>query len=131
MARKTANERHALSGLLRFREFSDGMLYAPANPVCNVVPLLASHFAARLPKERWVIHDVNRREGVFYEKGKALLVHIDGRTYSSGDLSEKERAFSSLWKTFYKTVAIESRHNEDLCKQNMPKRYWPWLVENP
>ena len=67
MARKTANERHALSGLLRFREFSDGMLYAPANPVCNIVPLLASHFAARLPKERWVIHDVNRHEGVFYD----------------------------------------------------------------
>ncbi|MFR0062773.1 MAG: DUF4130 domain-containing protein, partial [Megasphaera micronuciformis] len=44
---------------------------------------------------------------------------------------EKERAFSSLWKTFYKTVAIDSRRNEELRRQNMPKRYWPWLVENP
>ena len=60
MARKTGNERHKLLGLLRFRELSDGMLYARLAPSCAVVPLMAPHFVSRFPEERWVIHDVRR-----------------------------------------------------------------------
>lgn len=72
MARRTGNERHKLLGLLRFRELSGGLLYAPVAPTCCVVPLMAPHFAARLSQDAWVIHDVKRGFAVVYDKKSYL-----------------------------------------------------------
>jgi len=34
-----------------------------------------------------------------------------------------------LWKKYFKSMAIEERKNLKLQQQNMPKKYWKYLVE--
>lgn len=127
-ARRTGNERHKLLGLIRFRELSDGVLYSRINPVCNVVPVMAPHFAARMANERWVIHDVRRHTGVYYDGSKLTLVEIP-KTLGTVDVSADESRFAALWKQYYKTIAIAERRNERIRQQYMPKRYWTYLIE--
>lgn len=129
MARKTGNERHKLLGLLRFRELSDGLLYARLAPTCHVVPLMAPHFAARYPEERWVIHDVRRRLGVLYEKHELTLIEIP-QTLQELSLSQDEAGFNRLWQMYYRTIAIPARRNETVRRSFMPEKYWPWLIED-
>ena len=43
--------------------------------------------------------------------------------------SEDEIKFQSLWKTFFKSVAIKERTNPRLQMQFMPKKYWKDLTE--
>lgn len=44
---RVGQERHRLTGFLRFRETANGVFYAPCSPDNDVVELLMPHFAAR------------------------------------------------------------------------------------
>lgn len=127
-ARKTGNERHTLLGLLRFQELADGMLYGRINPTCCVVPVMAPHFMKRLANETWVIHDVRRHLGVYYQQGQAELVEIP-KTLAQVDVTADERKFAQLWQRYYQSIAIGERRNERLRRQYMPKKYWPYIGE--
>ncbi len=124
--RKTVSrEFDRMMGFTRFRELRDGSLFARIGPKCNLVPLLAGHFADRFPEERWTIYDENRR---------MLAYHIPnyGWNLMQGDLSRylPEEAFSEeqeymedYWKTFFETIAIEARKNPRHQQQMLPKYY--------
>lgn len=127
-ARKTGNERHKLLGLLRFRELEGGMLYGAVAPSCCVVPVMAPHFLRRLPQEEWVIHDVRRRFGVYYDRRSLTIVEIPHASDRPG-LSPDEEQIAVLWQQYYRTIAISQRRNEKLRRQFMPKKYWKYLIE--
>lgn len=127
-ARKSSNERHKLLGLVRFRELSDGMLYCPIAPTCCVVPVMAPHFAKRLSNERWVIHDIKRHMGVYYDRHTLTMVEIP-QTKQPIHTSDDEAGFAALWQRYYQTIAIAERRNETVRRSFMPKKYWPSLIE--
>ena len=127
-ARKTGNERHKLLGLARFQELKGGMLYCPLAPTCCVVPVMAPHFVKRLGSEEWVIHDRQRRIGVYYDRHEAVLVDIPKVLQRVG-VSAQEEEFAALWKQYYRTIAIAERRNDPLRRQFMPKKYWPYIIE--
>lgn len=129
-ARKAGNERHKLLGLLRFRELANGMLYAQISPDCDVVPVMAPHFVKRLTGEKWVIHDVKRAFGVYYDSHDLTIVQIP-RTEQALALSSDEDAFAALWQKYYHTIAIRERTNHKLRRSYMPMKYWKYLIENP
>jgi len=127
-AARTGNERHRLLGLLRFRELQGGLLYGPVAPDCCVVPVMAPHFVKRLPAEAWVLHDVKRNMGVYYDRHSVTIVDIPRPSHSI-ILSEAEPMFEELWSRYYGTISIAERANPSLRQQFMPKKYWPWLIE--
>lgn len=149
-AGKVAGESHRLKGLLRFRELADGSLYAPVTPDANVVLTLGWHFRRRLAGERWVIHDLRRSLGVFWD-GKRLdacevtagpAVAVDPAVPENGtaalSLAEsagvyhvREARVQQLWRGFFAHVAIPERINPVLQRRCMPRRYWAHLVEKP
>lgn len=129
-ARKTGNERHKLLGLVRFRELEDGSLYSMVAPDCCVVPVMAPHFVKRLAGERWVIHDVKRGLGVYYDQHDLSIVQIP-QVAQDIPLSFQEKAFSTMWQQYYHTIAIKERSNPTLRRSFMPKKYWKYLIEIP
>ena len=121
-------EVHRLKGFLRFRETENGVLYAPCSPDNDVVDLLTPHFRARLNGLAFVIHDVKRWIAVLCDGKERQIVRAQKAEIV---LSQKEEAFSLLWKRYYQTVNIESRKNLKQQKNYMPVRYWSMLVEAP
>lgn len=125
--RKVSNERQKLLGLMRFGELENGMLYAMIKPSANVVPLVAAHFADRLRNENWVIHDVKRGIGAYYDGKQIVLVEIvksQVPTYGKDELE-----FRRLWQEYYRHIGIKERKNNQLRQSFMPKKYWQYLVE--
>jgi probable DNA metabolism protein len=125
---KVTNECHRMLGFVRFKSIAN-MYYSTIEPDHNILGLIASHFSARLPNENWIIHDVKRSLAVFYNKREWILTPFTIENINNFTIKEEPELYESLWKDFYKTIAIADRINPGYQKRNMPQRYWKHLTE--
>ena len=124
--RKTVTrEFDRMMGFTRFAELKDGSLFARIGPKCNLVPLLAGHFADRFPGERWTIYDENRHLMAYHipNMGWNLMKGDLSRYLPDDSLSEEQEDMEVYWKTFFETIAIEARKNPRCQQQMLPKYY--------
>lgn len=125
-ARKVGWEIDKMYGLLRFKACADGVLYAPFEPDCDIVDLIAPHFAERLKNEKFIIHDVKRRKAFLYNGKECMTAPLDKAEIY---LSDDEESFASLWKKYYESINVAMRPHEKQMKGSMPVRYWKYLPE--
>lgn len=131
-SRKILREYHRYLGLIRFRQLSDGVFYAPIEPDGNLLPLLPAHFLDRFPDQRWIIHDVKRGTALLYDGKTIEMVQIlETPEHSDGDklFSSEENLYTRLWRRYYDSIGIENRRNLRLRMQFMPKKTWKYLPE--
>lgn len=126
LAFKVMTEMQRFLGILRFKKLKSGIFYACYEPDHNITMLMTDHFAERLSDEPWIIHDLKR--GIF------ALYDTEEVVFSTGlppfiDEACDEEEFETLWKRYFKTIAIESRYNPKLQKSFIPRRYWKHLIE--
>ena len=124
--RAMRNEAHLLLGFVRFSDYG-GTLVSVITPKNHVLPILASHFRSRMPRESFLIYDRTHREGVLYRPGRLLFLPMESFTPPPPDQTEAE--YRALWRRFYHMVAIESRENPKCRASHMPKRYWGNMTE--
>jgi probable DNA metabolism protein len=125
--RRLEFEVHRLLGFVRFRQVEGGIFYSAISPDNNVLELIAPHFAERLADQMWIIHDVKRELAALYNMKNWMISE-----FSVCDVprdTREERQYAGLWKEFFNTLAIQSRHNPRLQRQFMPRRYWDHLTE--
>jgi len=127
LAAKVGRERHLLLGIVRFRLLQNNIYYAPVEPQYNTACLLAKHFADRMADQIFVIHDVKRSYGVFYDKTKWFMSNINIK--EDIVFHEKELFYQELWKQYFDSITIKSRINPKLQSNFLPKRYWKYLIE--
>ena len=99
---------------------------------------MVDHFRDRLGDQRWVVYDVGRSYGFYFDGQEVRHVTfaddspvvrlVDGRL--DEELMDKdERLFQQLWKTYFKAICIKERWNPRKHRQDMPVRYWKYLTE--
>lgn len=130
MRRSVTNEAHMFREILRFHDTKDEILVAKIHPKNQVLSLLAEHFTDRFPGENFVVLDEVHELGLFHEKDKQwylapLELEILELIWAHRESTEYEK----LWKTFFKTIAIDERRNYK-CQRNMcALRYRDYMVE--
>lgn len=135
VSRKVHREKHRMEAFVRFQLTKDQLYYAVIQPDYNVLPLIMKHFKDRYADQRWLIYDVIRKYGIYYDLHKVSEVSIDfnfdcnDESSFAGIYNEEENLYQVLWKQYFKSVNIEARKNTRLHIQHMPKRYWKYLVE--
>lgn len=129
MKKRMLGESHRLKGLLRFIEIENNLFYASIHPDNNVIENLGQHFIRRLPTQNFIIHDKNRNIAFIYNTKEYEI--IDSSNLCLPSISEEEKKYQELWKTFFKTISIKERTNPKLQMQYMPKKYWKDLIELP
>ncbi len=127
MRKKTLSEAHKLKGLLRFIEIGNNVFYASIHPTHNVLENVGHHFIKRLPTQNFIIHDKNRNIAFLYNTNEYVI--RDASSLLLPNISEEEKKYQMLWKTFFDTIAIKERTNPRLQMQFMPKKYWQDLTE--
>lgn len=127
MAKSSVCEAHQYKGFLRFSDYGD-FLGAVIEPKNQVLPLLQNHFCQRYPEESFIIYDKTHRGALLYQQHRAQYVRLE-QAPQFPQVSEEERAFQQLWKTFYRTIAIQARENPQLRRSNCPMRYWGQMTE--
>jgi probable DNA metabolism protein len=134
--RLVTREAERMRMFVRFQKTADGIFFAPIEPKYNVLSLVADFFTDRFGDQKWVIYDVKRSYGIYYDLQKTEEVafgHLDF-DLQSGKLRDAQAAadeqlFQSLWKSYFKSIAIKERMNPKLHQQHLPKRFWRFLPE--
>ncbi len=134
IAKKVEREKHRMEAFIRFKHTADNIFYCSIDPDFNVLPLIVNHFKNRYADQKWIIYDLKRKYGLFYDLYQVEEIKIDAslanlKQPASGVLNEKEELYANLWKDYFKSTNIESRKNTKLHVQHVPKRYWKYLTE--
>lgn len=118
---------HKMSGFLRFEELEDGTLYAKVESKYNLVYSLGHHFSKRFNNQNYIIHDV-QRELVFLHSQEFVGIR-EVHAFHMPTLSQDEQKFKKLWRSFFESVAIQSRKNTKLQQQLVPLIYRTYMNE--
>ena len=129
LSRQVSRETHRLQGLIRFQELENGLLYSRFEPDFHQTPLLAFHFAGRLPSNPWMLHDLKRELAACWDTRQWTLHDLPA--VEMPDLPIKETDFQQLWKTYFSHIAVRQRNNPRVQRSFMPKKYWKHLIEKP
>jgi len=137
MDRSVNRERHRMKAFIRFQKTADGIYYCPIEPDFNVLPLIIAFFKNRYADQQWIIYDVKRKYGVYYDLQKVeeityefvSAVNKSQITLPAEVLDTKEELASLLWKDYFNSTNIPARKNMKLHIQHVPKRYWKYLNE--
>jgi probable DNA metabolism protein len=135
IARMAEREKHRMEAFIRFKKTADGLFYCGIDPDFNVLPLIVNHFKNRYADQRWIIYDIRRRYGLYYDLETVAEVTFDlspeknWQTASAEHLDVEESAYAALWKTYFKSTNIAARKNTKLQVRHIPKRYWKYLTE--
>lgn len=127
ISRLVGKERHRITGILRFKKIKEEILYARVEPDHNIIALVAPHFKERLKGENFIIHDTKREIGVFYNKKEWIVKDIE--RLDPFLVKDSEEIYEDLWRTYFKSISIQTKTNPKLQKRNMPMRYWKYLTE--
>jgi len=113
----------------------DDIYFANVEPDFDVLPLISKHFRNRYADQQWLIYDVKRRYGIFYNIERVEIISLDlseihfNRTRKSKTFTENEYEYQELWNNYFQSTNIKSRINRKLHTQHVPKRYWKYLSE--
>ncbi len=135
LAHKVAREGLFLVQFVRFQKAGDDTYFAPVSPKYNALPLTIEHFADRFADQKWLIYDIRRRYGYYYDLQKATEVTLqDDGHLLDGKLDEKlmaedEKLFQEMWRGYFKAMTIKERINPKLHRQHLPRRFWKLLTE--
>jgi probable DNA metabolism protein len=128
IARHVSHEAHKYKGFVRFREVTEGFLYASIEPEADILMLIAPHFAGRVGDRPWMIHDLRRRQAAVFDLRSWRLIRDIELTGEPG-VTADEHTFATLWQRYFQHHAIAERHNPKLQQKHVPLRYRKHLPE--
>ena len=138
--RRVLHEQLRMKQFTRFQKAKDGTYLAVVSPDHNVLSLITHHFQDRFNDQPWLIYDAKRHYGYYYD-GSAEPIHITFEDESAVPfdltngklddevLSENDKIFQDLWRTYFKAICIKERMNPKKQLSDMPRRYWKYMTE--
>ena len=138
--RRVLHEQLRMKQFIRFQKAKDGTYLSVVSPDHNVLSLITHHFQDRFNDQPWLIYDAKRHYGYYYD-GSAEPIHITFEDESAVPfdltngklddevLSENDRIFQDLWRTYFKAICIKERMNPKKQLSDMPRRYWKYMTE--
>lgn len=135
IATMVEREKHRMEAFVRFQHTAEGIFYCCIDPDFNVLPLIKNHFKNRYADQQWLIYDVRRHYGIYYDLEKVEEISFSPADEKklwrpeAGKLSVQEDLYVTLWKNYFKSANIAARKNSKLHVRHVPKRYWKYLSE--
>ena len=135
IAKSVGREKHRMEAFVRFKLTKDDFYFANIEPDFDVLPLISKHFKRRYADQKWMIYDLKREYGLFYDLDKVDLIQMslpedfDTTKTSTDYFANEELEFQTLWQDYFESTNIPSRKNMKLHIRHVPKRYWKYLSE--
>ena len=146
ICRRVLHEQLRMKQFVRFQKAKDGTYLAVVSPDHNVLPLVVDHFEDRFRDQAWLIYDAKRHYGFYKDASgggkrpeRAIRISFEDEAKVPFDLangklnddvlSENDRLFQELWRTYFKAICIKERMNPRKQLSDMPRRYWKYMTE--
>ena len=134
LTKSVGREKHRMEAFIRLEQLKDGIYFAKIEPDFDVLTLIINHFKNRYQDQKWLIYDLRRKYGVYYDLQNIEIVTMDLdlkliENKSEEVFSESEISYQKLWWEYFDHTNINERKNTKLHVQHVPKRYWKYLTE--
>lgn len=134
LTKSVGREKHRMEAFIRFELLKDGIYFAKIDPDFDVLTLIMNHFKNRYQDQKWLIYDLRRKYGIFYDLESVAIVSLDIdlnliENKSTDIFSDTEIEYQKLWWEYFDHTNIKERKNTKLHLQHVPKRYWKYLTE--
>lgn len=133
LTKSVGREKHRMEAFIRFEQLKDGIYFAKIDPDFDVLTLIIPHFKNRYQDQKWLIYDLRRKYGVYYDLETVTIVTLDLDAILSKNIdnlySDSEINYQKLWSEYFDHTNIKERKNLKLHVQHVPKRYWKYLTE--
>ena len=135
IARKVGREKQRIEAFSSFQLTKDDIYFAIIEPDYDVLPLISKHFRNKYNDQEWLIYDVKRGYGIFYNREHIALISLDlseihsNRTQKSKAFTSSDYGCQELWNNYFQNTAIKARINRKLRTQQVPKDYSKYLSE--
>ena len=134
LTKSVGREKHRMEAFIRFELLKDDIYFAKIDPDFDVLTLILTHFKNRYQDQKWMIYDLRRKYGVFYDLKTIEIVTMDLdikllNAKNSQVFSDVEIEYQKLWWEYFDHTNIKERKNTKLHLQHVPKRYWKYLTE--
>lgn len=134
IVKSVGRETHRMKAFVRFIKLADDSYFAHIEPDFNVLPLIINHFKNRYTDQRWMIYDLRRNYGIYYDLNNVEFFFPTSEMRErllkpSEFLHDEELQFENLWRNYFRSTNIRERKNPKLHLQHLPKRYWKYLTE--
>lgn len=112
LGKKVADERYRILQFMRFQKTTEGIYYGAMEPLYDVFPLTIRLFRDRFADQKWLIYDVKRHYGYYYD-GKEVneitfadpkQTHLLTGKLDESLLDKNEKLFQTLWKSYFKSI---------------------------
>ncbi len=134
--KKVSFEAMRMLQFVRFQKTKDNIFFAVIEPQFDVIPLIISHFKSRFADQQWLIYDLKRDYGIFYNLKEVEEVTLSTKQFNPINgkvapdiLQEQEEEYKTLWRDYFNHINIKERKNLKVQRQHMPRRYWKFLPE--
>ena len=146
VCRRVMHEQLRMKQFMRFQKAKDGTYLGVVSPDHNVLPLIIDHFHDRFGDQSWLIYDAKRHYGYYYDASSAsdkkaepvrivfedeasLPFDLTNGKLDDAVLSENDKLFQDLWRTYFKAICIRERINPKKQLNDMPRRYRKYMTE--
>ncbi|WP_372933545.1 TIGR03915 family putative DNA repair protein [Mariniphaga sediminis] len=134
--RKVKREAMRMMQFVRFQQTKDGLYFCGIEPRYDVLPMVITHFRNRFADQQWLMYDLRRNYGAFYNKKSVEEVVLTSQEINRNTgqvnrnvLEESDAFYQTLWKSYFQNISIKERKNLRLQRQHMPRRFWRYLTE--
>ena len=134
--RKVGLEAMRTIQFVRFQKTADDIYFAALSPDFDVLPLATQHFLDRYKDQQWIIYDLKRDYGIYYDLNEVKEITLDTKQFSAltgkindNVMEEGEAGYQAYWQQYVKAVTIRERLNLKQQLRLMPRRYWKYLPE--
>jgi len=131
--KSVGREKHRMEAFIRFEKYKDEIYAAKIEPDFNVLPLILKHFKSRYQDQLWVIYDIRRNYGFYYDLHELQEISLENiqtlKQANADSLHQDEMLYQTLWQRYFVKTNIVERKNTKLHIQHVPKRYWKYLTE--
>ncbi|MBD5137317.1 MAG: DNA metabolism protein [Lachnospiraceae bacterium] len=131
ISKNVLREYDHLRGFLRFGQITENVLSAEIEPKNDILDMLGNHFSDRLSSENFIIKDMGRKKTLVHKQycDYYIINNMLPDTGDNGVMSGNEGYYEELWKVFFETIAIDSRKNYELQRNNLPLRFRKYMTE--
>ena len=134
ICKSMGREIHRMHAFVRFEKLQDEVYFSKIEPDFNVLPLSVKFFKDRYQDQKWMIFDLKRNYGVFYDlKEMDFFYPTENQHHEfkkiENFLHEDETKYQKLWQRYFFKTNIPERKNLKMHHQMLPKRYWKYLTE--
>ncbi|MGX1930020.1 TIGR03915 family putative DNA repair protein [Flagellimonas sp. 2504JD4-2] len=127
LASSVRREKQRTESLVGFQLTKDEVHFATIEPDSNVLPLVSKHFRNLLSDQSWLIYDIKRKYGIYYNQDHVEMVSLNlkdihfTKIHKSDAFLNDEYDYQTLWNDYFKSTEIKSLINRKLRTAQVSK----------